>query len=306
MCKNILITGAGGFVGRNLREYLDNKYNIFATTRKDLDLLSQEAVTEYIVKNNIETVIHCANVGGSRKNGYDQGSVDTASANIRMFFNILSAVKPGMRLLHFGSGAEYEKKRDLHKVKVDDFGYKIPSDEYGFSKYVISKYIENTDDVYCFRIFGLYGKYEDYSYKFISNAIIKNILGLPIVINQNVIFDYLFIDDLLKITEDFINKPLFSRFVNITPSQSIDLISIAKIINKVSGRQSEIIVLNDKLNYEYTGDNRELLNNFDNYDFISYEEGISRLYNYYLSIIDCINTERIKEDPYLKKCSTNK
>lgn len=55
-------------------------------------------------------------------------------------------------MIHFGSGAEYDKSKPIVKVKETDFGKVIPKDEYGFFKYICSKYIEKTDKIICLRI----------------------------------------------------------------------------------------------------------------------------------------------------------
>jgi hypothetical protein len=54
--------------------------------------------------------------------------------------------------------------------------------------WVTSKYIEKSDSIVQIRIFGTYGEYENYRFKFITNAIVKNLLNLPIIINKNVYF----------------------------------------------------------------------------------------------------------------------
>ena len=96
------------------------------------------------------------------------------------------------------------------------------------SKYIQAKCAKN---IYNPIIFGLYGQKEDYTFKFISNAILKNILNMPIVINQNVVFDYLYLGDFLRIIDAMIEKDFAYQEFNITPTESIDLVSIAKIIN---------------------------------------------------------------------------
>ena len=50
-----------------------------------------------------------------------------------------SKLKDGMKLINFGSGAQYNKARDLVKVKEDTIGTVIPKDDYGYSKYVMSE-----------------------------------------------------------------------------------------------------------------------------------------------------------------------
>ena len=92
------------------------------------------------------------------------------------------------------------------KMAEEYFGQSIPADEHGFCKYVIGKYIENSTKIIDLRVFGIFGKYEDYAIRFISNAICKAIHDLPITIKQNRKFDYIDIDDLMPILEFFIER----------------------------------------------------------------------------------------------------
>ena len=48
--KNILITGANGFIGKNLCEQLKHKYNLLAPLRAELNLLDENKVNEYFKK----------------------------------------------------------------------------------------------------------------------------------------------------------------------------------------------------------------------------------------------------------------
>ena len=160
-------------------------------------------------------------------------------------------------------------------------------------------------NIYNPAIFGLYGPGEDYTFKFISNAIIKNMIQMPIVINQNVVFDYLFLEDFLKIIDFIIENDCPNKEFNITPTESIDLVTIAEYINRCSTYKSEIIVKNPGLNYQYTGDNARLLENMGhNFTFTSYEKGIEKLYRYYEEHIEELDLETIRSDELLKLCKT--
>lgn len=302
--KRIMITGAGGFVGRNLDEYLVSKgqHEVFAVKRKDLNLLDEDAVRQYIMDHEIDVIIHCANVGGSRKTNYDVGSVDVVEQNLRMFFNLQRCLTPTMHMIHFGSGAEYDRRNYKPKMSENDFDNYVPADAYGYSKYIIAKYIEKNDNITCLRIFGLFGKYEDYCLRFISNAIVKNILGMPITINQNVIFDYLYIDDFCSIVEYFIGTVPQYRHYNITPTESLDLISVVKIINNIGEQKSEIRILNHGMNTEYSGDNCKIRLELEDFSFTSAEKAIRKLYEYYVSVIDGLDLEAVRKDLYIKQC----
>ena len=306
MNLNILITGAGGFIGKNLTEHFSNVgYNVFGAGHKDLELLDEQAVKSYIEKNKINFIIHCAATGGSRLTGYDKDKNDVVNANLQMFKNLQKCLTSQMRMISFGSGAEYDKSRGLAKISEADFGKLVPQDDYGYAKYLISKEIEHAGNITCLRIFGLYGKYEDYRFKFISNAIVKNLLKMPIVINQNVVFDYLFLEDFLHIIETFIKNPHKQKCLNITPTESVDLVKIANIINEISEFKSEIIVKNEGLNNEYTASNKNLLKELGGaFKFATYKQGIEKLYNYYKENLDNLDLEIVKQDKYIKHCKT--
>lgn len=299
--KRIAVMGARGFVGRNLTKYLQNRYSVFPITRDDFSLLDEEKVSSFIEKNNIDIMIHCANEGGSRK-AEDHSRV--VENNLRMFFNMERCLKGDRKLISFGSGAQYNKQRELDKILEEQIGDVIPSDEYGYSKYVISKYIKGKHNIISPIIFGLFGQYEDYSFKFISNAIVKNLLKMPIEINQNVVFDYLFLDDFLKMIEWLLEHEVKYNEFNMTPTESIDLISLAEFINECSEYKSEIIVKNPGLNYKYTGDNSKLLQNIPDFKFMKYKEAVAKLYQYYKNNMASLDLESVKSDKYIHLCKT--
>lgn len=273
--KNIFITGANGFIGKNLKEFLSIKYNLLTPNSKELDLLDEIKVKAFFENNKIDFIIHCANIGGLR------GTVDSQNVvtdNLKMFDNLCENIT-NQRMIFFGSGAQYDKNRDLKKIKENDFGKNIPKDYYGYSKYLITKKILQKENILNLTIFGCYGKYELPS-RFPSYAINQNLKKEDIVINQNVVFDYLYIDDLCKVVEFFINNKPKSKIVNVTPTESIDLFSMANIVNEISDYKSKIVIINKELNYEYTGNNSVLLEEIKKFKFTLYENSINNLYNF--------------------------
>lgn len=276
--KTIFITGAGGFIGKNLKEHLKNKYILLTPEHRELDLLDEQAVSNFFDKNKIDVVINCAVIGGSRK---EEEVSSALYNNLKIFFNLLKNKNKYKKMIHLGSGAEYDKSKPIINIKESNFDRTIPQDEYGFFKYICSKYIEKEKNIVCLRIFGLFGKFEDYRYRFISNAIVNNIKGLPITINQNVFFDYLYIDDFVKIIDCFISKNAKHKFYNIGTGRKIDIKTIAGMINKLSNKKTRIIIKNKGLNNEYTCSNKKLMQEIKNYKFVSLNESLLELYMYY-------------------------
>lgn len=271
--KNILLTGSGGFIGIHVKNFLSEKFNLFTPRSFQLNLLDKNAVTEYVKENQIDFIIHSASCGV--RISPDATIEEVAKPNIEMFKNLADLNLP---MITFGSGAEYDKSRPLHKIKEENFGENIPQDPYGYSKYLISKEIEERENILNLRIFGIYGTGEDKS-RVTSCIVNDNLAHRPILLNQNVVFDFIWIEDFCKIVEFFIENQTKEKFVNVAPTEIIEIVELAKIVNDFSDFKSKIIVKKDGLNKEYTGDNSTLLKLMPDLKFTSYAEGMKKFYS---------------------------
>ena len=300
---NIFITGANGFIGSHLKEYLSQEYNytLFTPSRIELDLYNEQAVDDYILSKKIDIIIHTANRGGGRNTMEMENLI---GYNLRIFFNIAKHEKNVKKIISFGSGAEHGKHKPIVNAKENDYLISLPVDEYGLYKSITSRYIEKTDKIVQLRIFGAYGENENYRFKFISNAIVKNLLHLPITINKNVFFDYIYINDLLKMIDFFIHNEAKEKIYNVSTGQKIDLIALSNIINEVSNFKSEIEVLNGGLNNEYTSNNERVLREIGAFEFTSHKNAILKMRNYFKQNLDKLDVKLIREDPYLKIIDT--
>lgn len=274
--KNILLTGSGGFIGKNLKEYLSGKYNLFTPRSFELDLCDKQAVNEYFNQHQIDFIIHCGSTGGARG---IQDRDTTIEDNLAMVENLLNAKHKDVRVILFGSGAMYDKSRPICKASESEIGKVVPNDLYGKSKMLIAQKIKNRKDALCLNIFACYG-YGEKENRFPSYAINCSLNNKPIEINQNVVFDYLFVEDMEKIIEYFIENAPQDNILNITPTKSISLVEIAKIVNDIAPKRVEIIVKNPVMNNEYTGSNTLLLKNLPGITFTGMREGLEKLYRH--------------------------
>jgi GDP-L-fucose synthase len=269
--KKILVLGSNGFIGRNIIEGLSAQdYNIFAPKRQELNLLETQSVENYIVTLKPDVVILSA------------VNIHSLSDNLVMYFNLERCSHAFGKMITIGSGAEYDMKNYIPMMTEDYFGKNIPSDIYGLSKYTISNNINSTPrNIVNLRVLGIYGKYEDYTRRFISNNICRALAGLEISINRNMKFDFLYVNDFLRILEIFINHDNKHVNYNTCTSTPIGLLDIAKIISKIHGTHEPVRVKQDGMNPEYSADNTCFMNEFGPFEFTELSIAVKELYEWY-------------------------
>lgn len=274
----VLLLGGSGFVGKHIVEKLSSKYQLITPTHTELNLLDEKKVEKIFSSVKPDVVLYCVNVGGIRKKA---DSAEVFEQNMRMFFNVTRCSKYFNKLIFLGSGAEYDKRINLIKVKETDFDTHVPEDYYGFYKYLCSKFIEKTDNIINLRVFGLFGPNEDYSLRFISNTICKSLYNLPLTINKNVLFEYVYIDDFMRIIDYFISHKVKYKFYNIGSGNPIDLITIANEVNNITKKKLKIIIKNRGLGNEYTCANTRLQMEMPNFTFTPFHTSLHSLYKWY-------------------------
>lgn len=286
----VLITGGNGYIGSHLKQYLSARYRVIAPTHHSLDLLNLGALEQYIKRQKPDIVIHAAVVGGSKKGEEVAGSLEM---NLRMLTNILRCHKYIGKIIHLGSGAEYDKTRSLVRVKETIFGDRIPTGPYGFYKYVASQLLSLAPNAVNLRIFGIFGPGEDYRFRFISNAICRNVFGMPITISQNVRFDYIYIKDFVRIVEWFITHSAKYPCYNIGTGKRLDIVSIAKRINAISKRPSEIQVRRTGWNCEYSPDVSRLRSELPRFSFTDFDDTLREMFAWYIKRKKQIDPSRL-------------
>lgn len=269
--KRVLLTGGSGFIGRNIIEHLQQVSYLYAPLRSELNLLDEMAVRYFLEKNHIEIVIHAANPNPVKNSLDKQDSMFEDS--IRAFINLYHAQEVYERMYTFGSGAEYDKSRDIIMIREEDIGRSIPYDSYGLSKYLMNQLIDQSDKQCNLRIFGCFGP-TDHESKFITHAIQCCKKNLPITIRQDCYFDYMYVSDLGRVLEYFIyNVPKYKAY-NVCTGKRHSLKEIAKCVRDQMKTDNDIILLKPGMNREYTGCNERLINELGDFEFTPLENGI--------------------------------
>ena len=275
----VLITGAGGFLGRNLSENLCSQYEILAPTRAELDLLDEEAVREYLRRHSFDAIVHSATVRANRRIG---APPNIMQQNCRMYFNLARNPESFGKLLFLSSGAIYDRRGPVARISETCFDNRVPTDPYGFSKYICAHHVRQSENCYELRLFGVFGPYEDWEVRFLSNACCRAVWDLPVLLKQNARFDYLDVADMGKIVSWFIESQPRHRAYNVCTGRAIDLSALARKVVCASGKNLPIEVLSPGLGDEYSGDNRRLLEEMSGFQFRRIDDSIASLYRWYL------------------------
>ena len=248
---NVLITGGNGFIARNIYKTIKDEHKTILTNRKTLDVLDRNCVNKFFNDNRIDTVIHTAVSGGSRTKEDD---ISTLINNLVMFDNLFQNKDKFKNLIHFGSGAEFDRRTDIASAKENNES--CPVDYYGLSKKIIKREIDKTKNFYNLRIFGCFGL-DEADTRFTKSAIRNGKSGKPIEIYQNRYMDFIYIEDLCKVVQYYIeniSKKVLAKDINLCYNENKSLLDIANKINNIMGNSyNNVIIRQAGFDTEYTG-----------------------------------------------------
>ncbi|OPY32659.1 MAG: GDP-L-fucose synthase [Methanomassiliicoccales archaeon PtaU1.Bin124] len=290
----VLLTGGSGFIGRNLAEMLPKEMEIFAPGSKELDLTDQAAVERYVVSHDLDVVVHTATWNATANSPKDTDLV--LEKNLLMFFNLARLNGRYGKMVYFGSGAEYDRRHYQPFMREEYFGTHVPTDQYGLSKYIMSKHAESVENIVDLRVFGCFGPYEDWEIRFLSNAMCKALYGLPISLRQNVFFDYLWVGDLVRMTEWAMKNRTRHCQYNACSGGHIDLLSLAKMVNEVAGTDVPIHVGQPGLKPEYSGDNSRLKREMGSLEITPMRKVLEKLRDHYIANLGRIDRQLLLKD----------
>ena len=305
MKKKILVTGATGFIGKNLVESLKEKFEIYALIldEKEKNVIPQ---IDYILwktffdreneiktldgkkLGKIDTVIHLASYGVNPK---DNDIDKMIESNINLTKDlILNLERVSCKNIIFtGSGFEYG---DKGKIKLKEDMELNPFSLYGATKvsaFLIGKKLcESLGINYInLRLFNIFGEYEG-SNRLIPQIINNYLEGKELNFTAgNQVRDYLYIKDIIEVYEMILEKNIYNNETyNVCSSEEV---TIKEFITKVA---DTIGINKDSLNFGtipsrkeealyIVGDNSKLKRDFDWNRKYSYEFGIKNMYDFF-------------------------
>lgn len=238
----IAILGANGFVGSSTVKYLTKLgYDVSPITRKTLDLLDCREVKLFLKSNFFDVIIDCAATMTDENNLYDTRN------NLGLFMNFYENSELFGKFINMGSGAEYDRMRNIDNATEETIFNVLPNDSYGFGQNIKSRLCFKKDNFYNLRIFNCFGLGE------IKTRIFPKMIESKIKIYDDRYFDYFCVKDLCSVVDNCINSSWDLKDINCVYS---DKFKISEVANKFCRYQNldyspEVISTSDK---NYTGD----------------------------------------------------
>lgn len=274
MIPNILLTGASGFIGRNLLPLLlEEGFRVSCPTRAELNLADAGATRGFLEAGNFDVIIHAANPTGHNPVDRPECHVEDS---LRVFMSLWHAADTYGKMFYFGSGAEYGKQRSLDMITEKEFGEVLPTDAYGLSRYVMSCLANQCDNIINLRLFGCYGP-DDMPHKFIQNLLYQVKRQRELTLNHNILFDFLYVKDIFFILKHFILNPPQYKFYNLCNGNPLKLKVIAEEVCHQLGLKRYINITGKGSGLNYTASNRRLLEEIPTWKPTSMKSGITKI-----------------------------
>lgn len=256
--KKILLTGATGFAGKNIQQYLQSKYDVIGIG-SEWDLRNKENVISVLEHSKPDIVIHAAgSVGGIGANKENPGKF--LYDNLTMGTNIIqeSKAKNISKFIMLGTVCSYPKFASV-PFKEEDLWLGYPEETnapYGIAKKTLMKLVETYNEQYAFNgvnliPVNLYGPHDHFNLTTshvmpalilkIKNAINNNHSSITVWGSGSASREFLYVEDLARAIELSIESDVGPSPINIGTGKEITIKDLVKLLAHLMGFHGEII-----------------------------------------------------------------
>jgi UDP-glucose 4-epimerase len=240
---NILITGATGFIGTELINYLSNKkLNIFGISHtknsdniKKISLNNPKELNQFMSKNSFDVVVHLASMIQNDE------PMKIFNSNCKTTINLLdNCIKNGIKKFIFSSSHAVYGKTDY--LPIDEIHSTNPQTNYGITKLICEQITKMYSDSYDIttlnlRLTSVYGTNlpkERIISKIISSVIKNKQIKLHKYTNGFQVMDLLHVEDACHAIELACKSNIPSNTYNIASGNPITIEQISKIVSKIT------------------------------------------------------------------------
>lgn len=304
---NLLITGASGFIGKNLIKFIlannyTNKYSFYLITTKkddfnnynnsDLNIIETSNYNYDSLKNNtgLSSLYAVLHIGAFiPKSGNEFNDIEKSFSNINSTLSLIKHLPVLPRKFIFASTIDVYNNLN---AAIDENTEIAPISLYGYSKLYCEKMLsewacKNNVVLQIMRIGHIYGEGEE-DYEKVIPVSIKALLNEenPIIFGKGKeLRSFLYIKDLCRYIMQLleINYPISP--INLVSAQNI---SIKKLINKiieVSGKKKKPIYTNSDNSTRNIYFNISKLDKYIHISETKLHDGLNNEYNYFKKIV---------------------
>ena len=234
-----MISGASGFIGKNLTIYLKDKFNLILLNRNDLaNIIINENFELSELK--IDAIIHCAAAVSVPKSKLDPYIFYNFNINSTLALANYCLKKKIPRFIYlntYGYG-------NTNKNPLDESAIVEPHSHYTKSKYIAEKtlfdFLEDHTNVVSLRIFNLYGLHQPKSFlipSIVSQAQNSNEI---IVNNTYTKRDYLYVKDLISLIYKIIITHGVKGVFNVGTGESHNIDYIINCLERILNKKLNI------------------------------------------------------------------
>ena len=224
--KNVLVTGASGFLGKRLIERqlsLKSQYSLFYPSIEELDLTDLYSVDTYFKENTFDIVIHLAAMHGGVGNA-DKKALEYLEDNLLINYNTVhNSIKHNVKyFIMIGSSSCYNNQAPIPTTE-DSLWHGRPESSYGVCKLVMLEHLlaQNIMDWVCLIPPNYYGPGCDVdgesahlipaTIKKFENAKVHGIPFIDVWGDGSQIRDFLYIDDMVSILCNVLERNKYSK-----------------------------------------------------------------------------------------------
>ena len=258
--KKILITGAGGYIGSRLSEFLSFQgheiigifHSLPANKNKWTSLVSEivigdirnEKIINLITRHEPQIIIHLVSLD---QNESEKNYNKTFITNVQPIWNILNeSIKKNNKLEKFINFSSVQVYGKINSGVIDENQKVKPINNYGLTHYLreeICNYYNNSSNIRCMnlRLSNSYGNpvfTDTKCWNLVINDLAKTAYEQKKIVlnsNGNSFRDFIHYSDICHTIDKLIknNKTPQSNTINLCTSKSVSLLSLAKLIQDV-------------------------------------------------------------------------
>jgi nucleoside-diphosphate-sugar epimerase len=282
----ILITGASGFIGSNLCQYLnEKKIDVVKVNRENGFDLSKRGWTNGIKEEGVDIIVHLAQSNNHRdfeKQAEDIFDINVSATQEILEWSRLNGVK---RFIYTSSFNVYEinsmSREESSKVKPESF--------YGLTKLISEQLVGHYSSFFETIILRLNTVYGPNQAKALIPQMIQKLNNnetIYLAKGEGVILSPIYVDDVSKIFLKLIksNKNFGNEIINIAGEEIVSLEKIVKILSKYLNLNPNIEKTNNELKC-FISDSTKLNTFLNNqFPFKTIEMGLKEVCNTHQSI----------------------